>query len=1024
MRNPLGFFLVHLVMGITFVIMKAKNQLNTSIQSWLCTAFFFSGFTGLIYEVLWVRLLSLSFGLTVHAMGIVLAAFMAGLALGSFFLGKALERFPHPIRVYGWLELGIGFFALAVPTLVHLLDTVYVMIYNGSGLSLWVLSLIRFLFAFILLVIPTFLMGGTLPILSRALISEAAEVGKWTGRLYGLNTIGGALGPIAAGFILIPTLGVSKSNLLAALINILIGMAAIGLSSKSARFQMIDLPETLPQRKKKVKKSPELPVALVTLSIGLSGFAALMYEVVWTKAFSLIIENTVYAFSTMLATFLTGLALGGLFYRRIMSRRKDHMLAFGLIEGGIGLYGLLTIPLFRSLADYFYRAQGSSNPFSDSWLFFTGSQVLLFAGVMLVPTLLMGMALPLVCQMVFQKTENLKEVGSQIGTVYSANTVGAVAGSLLASFVLIPLLGLQKTLFAAAGTNLLIAMLLFLRHPVMGFRKKWVLLTLFAFLLLPAGGIALSSDITFQSIPEGGRRKILYHHEDAGGIVEVIEDKETKVRTLLSNRLRQEGGNAPNDLTIARQQGDLPLILHPNPEKVLVIGLGTGISLASTLHEAVSEVTVVELSRGVIEAARYFSQENQEISEDPKVHIIEQDGRNFLHLTRNQYDVIIQELFFPYRASVGNLYTREHYKQIRKRLKPGGIICQWIAINQISPTDLKRIIKTFQAASPNTSLWLIGGYIAIIGADDPLSLDMSILKDRLKALGRDKDAVRYKFDPELFLTTFLFEGRDVADYVSGVQINTDDNALIEFHSPRVFHKIYTNDLAVENIALIKEKHVSIVPYLTRLGLDREEVKVRLASAYEARKSILMGMIYRHEGEDKKAASKYLTAWKLNKDDPFAIEYLREHFFVEAHSQIKKGKTLQGEEAFLQALRIDPSFTKGYFSLGNHFYGKKEYAKAAKAFQEVVRLDPVFPGAFYNMGNSFYSLGQYQAAVNSLQRALEMEPDSTAAHYNLGNSLFQVGKYRQAADQYRKVLTAQPTHREARQNLEVALKQSS
>lgn len=1004
--------------------MKEKNPANTSIQIWICTAFFFSGFTGLVYEVLWVRLLSLTFGLTVHAMGIVLAAFMAGLALGSFILGKAAERFPDPVRLYGWLELGIGLFALAVPTLVQLLDTVYALIYHGSGLSLWVLSPIRFVFAFMLLMIPTFLMGGTLPILSRALISKAGEVGKWTGRLYGLNTIGGALGPIVAGFILIPMLGVSKSNLLSAFLNILIGMAAICLSIKPAQIQAIDLPETSAPKPKKAQKRPEIPVSLVTLSIGFSGFAALMYEVVWTKAFSLIIENTVYAFSTMLATFLAGLALGGLLSRRVISRQKDHILSLGLIEGGIGLYGLLTIPLFRFLADYFYQVQGASNPFLDSWFLFTGTQVLLFAGVMLIPTLLMGMALPLVCHMVSQKTQDLKGVGSKIGLVYSANTLGAVAGSLLASFALIPSLGLQKTLFAAAGTNLSIAIILFLRHPKMELQKKWAFSALFAFLLLPAGGIALSSDITFRSIPEGGRRKILFHHEDAGGIVEVIEDKETKVRTLLSNRLRQEGGSAPEDLTIARHQGDLPLLLHSNPENVLVIGLGTGISLGSNLHEEVSEVTVVELSKGVIEAARYFSRENGAILDNSRVQIIEQDGRNFLHLTRNRYDVIIQELFFPYRASVGSLYTREHYKQIRKRLKPGGIICQWIAINQVSSVDLRRIIKTFQSASPNTSLWLIGGYIAIIGTDGPLSLDWVHLKDRLKVPESVLDSARDRFDPELFLTTFLFEGRDVADYVSGVRINTDDNALIEFHSPRVFHKIYTNDLAIENIALLKEKQSPVFPYLAGLGLGRVEIEERLRSAYQARKFILEGMINRHEGEEQEAVSKYLSAWKLNKDDPYAIEYLREYFFVEAKNHIEKGNDSQAEGAFLQSLRVDPSFVKGYFSLGNLYYNRKEFSKAARAFQQVVQIDPVFPGAFYNMGNSLYSLGKYQAAVKALQRALEIEPDAIEVHYNLGNSLFQVGQYRQAAAQYRKVLSVQPAHRNARKNLEVALNQAS
>ncbi|MFQ5779308.1 MAG: fused MFS/spermidine synthase [Nitrospiria bacterium] len=997
---------------------------NASIRIGVCAAFFLSGLTGLIYEVVWMRLLSHTFGVTVHAMGIVLAAFMAGLALGSFLIGRAVERFPNPIRVYGWIELGIGLFALTVPTLIHLLDTVYALIYQGTGLSLWVLSPLRFLFAFILLVIPTFLMGGTLPALSRAFISEAGEVGKWTGRLYGLNTIGGALGPIAAGFVLIPTLGVWRSNLLAGLLNILIGILAILLLK-------MDHPEKRnlaggkhrTKRVKKVPPSPSVSVPLVTLAIALSGFAALTYEIVWTKVFSLIIENTVYAFSTMLATFLTGLALGGLLYRRIMSRRSDLTLAFGLIEGGIGLYGLLTIPLFRSLAERFYQVQGSKNPFAGSWFLFTGSQALGFAAIMLIPTLLMGMALPLVCQMVCQKTQDMKGVGSKIGAVYSANTVGAVAGSLLASFILIPLFGLQKTLAAAAGINLLIAMLLFFRHPVMGYQQRWALLALLGLFFFPAGRIALSSDITFQSIPEGGRRKILYHHEDAGGIVEVIEDKETRVRTLLSNRLRQEGANSPNDIYIARQQGDLPLLLHADPKEVLVIGLGTGISLASTLHEKVSDVTVVELSRGVIEAARFFAHENREILTRPKVHLIEQDGRNYIHLTDRRYDVIVQELFFPYRAGVGNLYTVEHYRQIRARLKPGGLLCQWIAVNQVSSEDLKRIIKTFQTVSPNTSLWLVGGYIALIGTDGSLSIDMSRLSDLFRSVEGDEDPSRRRFDPKLSLATFLFEGNDVADFVSEARVNTDDNALIEFHSPRAFRQFYTNDLAIENLALLQARHKPIVPYLTRLGPKGERTKAALTSAYRARHLVLNGMISRYQRNEKDAFEKYQAAWRLNGDDPFAIEYLRGHFFAEANRRLKEGEGSRAEEALLQTLRIDPSFEKGNFTLGNYYYNKKEFAKAVDAFEKVLALSPTFPGASYNLGNSLYSLGEYRRAVSALQRALELEPGFVEAHYNLGNSLFQIGEYQQAVAHYRKVLAAQPTHRNARHNMKVALEQT-
>ncbi len=413
--------------------------------------FFFSGAAGLVYEIVWVRMLGLVFGHTVFAITTVLAAFMAGLALGASLFGRLIDRQGRPLQVYGLLEVAIGLYALLIPLLFALAQTLYVWLYRSLGFSLVALTAAQFILAFLILLLPTTLMGGTLPVLSKFFVREVEGLGRKVADLYALNTFGAVVGSAAAGFVLLPAIGVKITTILAAAINLGIGTLSVMADRwvRASRDAAAPAPPVLEPAA--LARPPDEPAPLVTWLVlagtTLSGAASMIYEVAWTRVLSLVIGSSIYAFSAMLTTFLVGLALGSFLFARIWGRRGVDAALFGWLEVAVGFVALVLAPTFERIPELVLAILQRMSPSASSALL---TQFAVSFLAMIVPTTIIGAAFPCAVQICARV---LPRVGRDLGQVYSANTLGTIVGAILAGFLLVPSVGAQAAMMAAAAMN-------------------------------------------------------------------------------------------------------------------------------------------------------------------------------------------------------------------------------------------------------------------------------------------------------------------------------------------------------------------------------------------------------------------------------------------------------------------------------------------------------------------------------------------------------------------------------------------
>lgn len=890
------------------------------LSLWLLACAFLSGLAGLVYEVVWLREVGLQFGNTLSATGTVLAAFMAGMALGSLWLGQRADRTERPLGLYAGLEIGIGLSALLVPAGLRLID------HAGLLLLPNVPGLVAPLSALVLLV-PAVGLGGTLPVLARCLPPGSYHSRTTPGLLYGLATLGAVSGACLAAFVLLPSLGSWQATVTAALINGLVGVGCFLLRGTALSLEAPARPSAPASRQTRQPAATLSPwVVLVCLS--LSGYVALMYEVVWTRLLGLILENTVYAFSLMLSTFLLSLALGSFISTRLPATSYSSASLLGGSQWAVALTSLLGVLPLSGLAWLAYQTY-TGGGWGDSWLVFLATQTALCASVMLLPTLFLGMAFPLAWRQL-----SGQRVGGDLGRLLGINTLGAVLGSVSASFVLIPALGLRFSLLLAAVCNATAGTLVLIQ----GRTRRPIRLAGAAAGLLLALAYALPADLTFQQLLARGNQEVLYHREDGRGVVEVVEDRSNGVRSLLTNRLRREGADAPNDIFIARQQGYLPLLLHPAPRRLAVVGLGTGASLAASLLDRVEAVTVIEISPGVIEAAHLFERSSRAVLSAPKVRLVQADGRRFFRTDRQPYDVIVQDLFFPYRAGTGSLYTLEHYTRLRQRLAPDGLVVQWLSLNQLTPRALRVIARTFQYVFPHTSLWLVGGYGALVGSESARPFDFATLQQAYaRALAQHPELSRTS--PVDLLAAFVCGPDRLADWTAGAPFNTEDNGWIEYRSPLPFDQLYTeNDLAVASLVELLDYRQP--PPVTNLT---PRARRRLERAYQARSLALAGLTLLHQGHTAAAHEHYRRAYALNPKDAFAAHHMRDTWLASAADLVEEGRYREAQAMVFRVLSLSPGSLAGRFVLAQTLLAEGQPQRALAEFQTIASRAPAYPG---------------------------------------------------------------------------------
>jgi len=770
-----------------------------------------SGAAGLVYEVVWARQLTLFIGNTAVANAAVLTAFMTGLALGSLALGRKADVVKSPLLLYAVLEVLIGCYGATTPWLFDLLQLGYARAAGIVGVTGAYSHLPRFAVAVLAMLVPTFLMGGTLPLLIRHFSRDLAATQLVTSRIYGINTLGATLGAFSAGFVLLPALGITDTLLAAAAVNLLVG-GGVYFALRRASIARAGSPDPGQISSLAVEPGVLQRPMLLLVGFGISGFAALLYQVLWIHALVLVIGISVYAFSTVLTVYLAGIGLGSLLIGRLFGTRtigKALKIAFYL-QLGIALTAVTSLSLVSYLPILFVQGWQKLH---DSFPLFQSFMFGLSGMVIFIPTLLLGALFPLVTAIWSQCRG---KVGRGVGEAYGANALGTIAGSAIGGLFILDWLGLEHSLFLASALSAAVAVLFwFLSSSGEKFTNRWWPLPLSAALLagliflLPGfnksmlqaevfrhAGRFVGTDIAAQIQAYLNRLSFLYYKEGIHGTVSVIgwhEGKQLRKALMTNGKV---DASTDTDMITQIMLAQVPLFLHPNPKDVMVIGLGSGVTAGAALQTpSVEKLDVLEISPDVVEAADLFSEENHDVLNDARTELVVADARNFLLASDQTYDVIISEPSHSWVTGVSNLFTRDFLELVRSRLNENGLLAQWYHIYGVNRESLKALLKAVSDVFPYYTLWyMLGGDLIIVSSDHPLALDYSAQSDYMANESVRSELQRVGIDSvEEMMAQMMMTSEQVEGLLEGQESNTDDRPIVEFTAPKYLYNFTTED---------------------------------------------------------------------------------------------------------------------------------------------------------------------------------------------------------------------------------------
>lgn len=960
--------------------------------------FFLSGAAGLVYQVVWSRLLNEVFGVSAHATTAVLATYLGGLALGSWVLGRTADRAERPLRLYGLLEIGVGATAVAGSWLVRALEPAHAWAASRFAPDSLVLLGLRVLLASAVVLPPTFLMGATLPAMSRAFVDRIGRLGRTLAILYGVNTAGAVAGCVAAGFVLIRAVGVHPTLWLAVGVNLLVGAAALVLSRSAPRAEV---PAPAPE--------PAAPVAGAATPAGargrwllgamaLSGFASLSLEVVWTRMLVLVLGTSTYAFATMLASFLVGIALGSWLARPLVDRLANTRRAFGWIEVAIAATTLATLPLVRAVI-----AEGPrfTATLGGHYLGATAARFALSFLVMIVPTTLIGATFPLAARI---WARELHTLGGRLGQVYGANTLGNVLGALAGGFVLLPLFGVQRGIALLVIANLAAAGLaLFPGREA--WRRPRALLGAAPVLLGLWACAALLGAWRPDPLPTSGGTPLdplRYYREGLVSTVSVFQRSEDGRQLVMKVDGITIGQSVEG---VDRKQQFLahaPFLLDERPlRNVLSIGLGTGILVGEVAkHPGLERVTCVELSPSVIEGARRFAAYNGGILDDPRARIVNDDGVGFLRRSRETYDAIISDgKSIAGHAGNGVFYSQDYYRSAREHLAPGGSMIQWVPLD-VSADDLRVIVRTFTSAFPHAYLWLGTRSFFLVGLLRPLTLDLAHVQAVLGSPAAE-GLRRHGWRDASEIAAFLLADRSALSRWVGDDgpVNSLERPILEFH-------------ALDDVAPESERVASNLAALAALGTDGV-LDARVVGGGEAvattRAAVgpLLDGLVRLVREDAGGVRKLEAAIAAA---PAASELrlvAAEAMFELARSLDLRGRRTDAAALYDLALGAWPELVEGHVNRGRLAAIEGRTGEAEASFLRALQLNPLSGSAHAMLGRLLQGRGDSAGAVQHLREAIHIAPLTAALHEDLGLSLALARHTGDALAEFREALRLAP-----------------
>ena len=788
----------------------ATPSYSVKSLSLIGVCFVLSGATSLIYEVLWARMLGLVFGATTLAISTVLAAFMGGLALGSVLAGRYAARIKRPIRAYGLIEIGIALYALAVPFLFSWVDNIYAFIWQQLQPGPFAFSMWRFALSSLMLLVPTTLMGATLPVLSAALVRSPGFKSTSVTRLYTRNLVGAICGTIAAGFFLLPTIGVRATIYAAAAINILIGIVTI-FADRVIDASDPERPTGANLEEEWLSESEQARIANDRASAGprfwlfcafVSGFVAISTQVAWTRVLSMVIGSSTYAFTIVVSMFLVGLSAGAYLIgrKRYSENLRSTILRLELVMAGSLYLSLMVVNVTPELL-----VSSGLRLNVGSWRGLLLLQIITAALLILLPAFLIGTVMPVV--LIWASRGQSSSSVQLVGRSYAVNTLGAIAGAFCAGFILIPLTSTKDTILFAAALCLLVAGLAYTPESRNGDQKLprgvglgvATILIVLLFVLAPTmnlenlsmgaydsliRALANRDGLTSDSRPGPQNPQLLMYREGPTATVSVRKDWGITSLAINGRTNASDSEDMPTQVMV----GQFPLLLAPNIKNGMLVGFASGVSAGAMLQSPLGALDCVELEPATVDAARYFEHANNRPLTDPRFRLIIDDARTYLRVTKTRYDMIVSEPSHPWVPGVANLFTREFFELGLAALADGGVFVQWVQIYQLSTESLRSVLATFQKVFPHVIVFRVGGEtrgkdLILVGSKVPVRLDR--ISERMQDPRTAVELARVGLMNDTDVKSwYVCDENQLAPAVAGAVINTDDNMHVETTVPR------------------------------------------------------------------------------------------------------------------------------------------------------------------------------------------------------------------------------------------------
>ena len=926
--------------------------------------FFLSGFAGLVYEVAWIRQVALLFGSTTFAVSAVLAVFFLGLAIGAYLFGRIGQRTSRPLILFAYIEIGLGLLALISPFAFDFADFLYGIAYRILSDDPLLRFIARLLLVALVVLPPTVLMGGTLPLFCRQYSRNSGTIARAVGLLYGVNTLGAALGCAATGFVFLPDLGLRGAIYIGVACNIVSGLVVRALS-----IAQDDVSPALAQSRGVSGRLPRSRVVFVLFFA--IGFVALGAEVLWVRYLGLLINNTVYTYTLALSVVLIGLVLGSILAAQFSDKTEMRAHYFGALQIATGLIVLALLMLSPET----WRGLGN-----DLYIYFV---------VLLPPAVLSGAAFPLAIRLV---TRNAEYTSGMAGNLIAVNTLGGILGSLLIGFAGIPFFGLEKSLFFITGANLAIGIsawfLLDRKYRV--FKYAAALVAVLVYLGIPYFS---QTQVPADFIGEG--RDLVAFREGYGANMAVVrreDDLELEIDRWW------QGGRKKNHQIMAAH---VPMLLHPNPRRVIVVGVGTGQTVSRFLMYPIDYLACVDIEPTLFSFVREYFETDW--MRDPRVEVISEDGRNFLRHTAATYDIISLELGEVSRPGVAFFYTVDFYARARQRLAPGGYLVQFVPLRFLTEDQFRGVVRSFLAVFPQSILWYNTSELLLIGsADDAFNIGQEKLSGMDEQVYADLQyshwgGVEYSLNqPHVFWGGYLIGAEGLASATVEADTYWDDRPILDYETVQ---NEGSDELAfAEMLYKYRDSIDTLIP---------GEVDARIADVQNKNLREIAARVFVRQASDLVPAHEHRRIATLCAEAIRRLpEYLEAHrMFADAMMQL--GRLQDAERHYARVLQLDPADARALNGRAVAFHRAGRLEDAVRYYEDAIRHYPQNALSQNGIAMALHRLGRFDEAILHYKEAIRLHPDRPDTYADLGTALAQAGRLREAVPYLEKALALRP-----------------